>query len=83
MLAPSHVYLVGIDALAANTDDERLNVIGTVLAAPVSICGRPMLVMTAVVSGIDDLDFPQATAKERRTIVRRLRRSILRSCRMS
>jgi hypothetical protein len=34
--APSQVYFVGIDPLAANAGDERLSVIGAVLAAVVS-----------------------------------------------
>jgi hypothetical protein len=68
------VYLIGIGAFAANADDVRLNIIG-VVTEPLSTCGRPMLVTTAVVSVLDE-DFPQATAKERSAIVSRLRGGI-------
>src|SRR6266403_209068 len=59
--APSQVYLIGIDPFAANADEERRSVIGAVLAAVVSTCGRPMLVTTVAVSVCDDVsDFAQA-----------------------
>jgi hypothetical protein len=74
-LVPSHVYLIGIEAFAANADDVRLNVIGLV-AEPLSPRGRPTLVTTAAVSVFDELDFPQAAASERRAIVRKLRSGI-------
>jgi hypothetical protein len=76
MLAPSQVYLVGIDEFGANADEERLNVIGGVVIGSWLPRGGPTLVMTAAVSTVDDFDFPQATANERRAIVRRLRRRI-------